>query len=211
MSTRLFGRIDSPCEVDWESLEGEGAVRYCGQCKLNVHNFSEMTAEEVEQVMADSEGRLCARIRTRPDGSLYTDNCPYPLRRIRDRIRRAAPWAFIFIAFLFGQSVADAQGLVGLPVEGRFGQSTDTRYYNACCLNEFVRSLASGIAVMVLAIRNVKDCLTINLLKNRLGICRADTGKAVCNRVVQVALLLLAPAIIYIIGMIIIARRPGEW
>jgi hypothetical protein len=123
MTVRIFGDIVSPCAISFDSLEGEGNVRYCGQCKLNVHNFTEMTADEVAQVVQNRSGRLCASIRKCADGSIYTDNCPYKLRRMRNAVRKYAPWAMLFVAYLFHQSAADAQGLVGAPIDGGMGRS----------------------------------------------------------------------------------------
>ena len=39
-------RIATPCSMSWDDMEGDGAVRHCSECKLNVHNLSEMTRDE---------------------------------------------------------------------------------------------------------------------------------------------------------------------
>ncbi|MCC7528421.1 MAG: hypothetical protein IT342_07860, partial [Candidatus Melainabacteria bacterium] len=39
-------RIASPCHVDWETMTGDERKRFCGDCKLNVYNISEMTKKD---------------------------------------------------------------------------------------------------------------------------------------------------------------------
>jgi hypothetical protein len=124
MALRIFGNIITPCEANWDKMEGDGSVRFCKECKLKVYNFTELTDTEVLAAIDATKGaRLCARIVKRSDGSISTDNCPYKLRRVRNAIRRTAPWMFLLCAFVFRQSFAEAQGLVGSPVDPRFGQS----------------------------------------------------------------------------------------
>ena len=120
----LTGGISSPCEYGWENMQGTDKVRFCQQCKLNVYNLSSMNSEEASKIVQE-ENNLCARISTRPDGTVYTDNCPYRLRSVRNFLRTCAPFALVALAWVFQQSVADAQGLIGEPVGGRFGQSNE--------------------------------------------------------------------------------------
>ena len=55
-------RVAAPCNVDWDSMFGDERVRFCGQCKLNVYNLSEMSKTEAELLVARSEGRLASGI-----------------------------------------------------------------------------------------------------------------------------------------------------
>ena len=73
-------RIASPCSANWEQMPGSERVRFCPECKLNVYNFSAMTEREIERIVAQHEGRLCARFYQRPDGTLLTTNCPVGFR-----------------------------------------------------------------------------------------------------------------------------------
>src|SRR4029078_833850 len=82
--------IAAPCNVDWDSMFGNERVKFCGQCKLNVYNLSEMTKVEAERLIANSEGRLCIRYYRRRDGSILTRNCPIGLRAIKRRVKRVA-------------------------------------------------------------------------------------------------------------------------
>lgn len=128
MKNPIRGLIEQPCTYGWDNMAGSGSenIRFCKECKLNVYNISNMTEEEAKAQLESSDGRTCVRMRTRADGTVYTDNCPYRLRRVRNMLRRYAPVLLVLCAWAFNQSIADAQGLVGAPVEGRYGQSNET-------------------------------------------------------------------------------------
>ena len=53
--------IASPCPANWDEMFGDGRKRHCGECKLNVYNLSDMTRREAEDLLINSEGRLCVR------------------------------------------------------------------------------------------------------------------------------------------------------
>src|SRR5258708_2138620 len=81
-------RIASPCSADWGRMVGNERVRYCSQCKLDVYNFSEMARAEIEEIVAQREGRLCARFYQRSDGTMMTRNCPARFRVVMQRVSR---------------------------------------------------------------------------------------------------------------------------
>ena len=83
-------RIASPCSVSWERMEGDERVRRCAECSLNVYNFAEMTREDVRVLIERNEGRVCARLYRRADGTVLTRDCPTGLRALRRRASRAA-------------------------------------------------------------------------------------------------------------------------
>ena len=74
-------RIASPCSADWDRMAGDERVRYCPECKLNVYNFSAMTAVEIERITAERDGRVCARFYQRRDGRMLAQNCPVGMRK----------------------------------------------------------------------------------------------------------------------------------
>ena len=114
--------IAAPCSVPWDSMEGDDRIRHCGQCALNVYDVSKLTTREAADLIRKKEGRLCLRLYRRADGTIITDNCPVGLRKIRDRIKlTAAAMLAIFVILGFMDS-AQAQGLVGAPVDPRYGQ-----------------------------------------------------------------------------------------
>lgn len=92
MATRLDLnqlRIAAPCYATWSEMEGDDRVRYCSLCKLNVYNVSSMTSAEAEELIRNTEGRLCARLRLRADGTVITRNCPVGLAAVRHRLALA--------------------------------------------------------------------------------------------------------------------------
>lgn len=76
-------RIASPCKASWRKMKGDNRVRNCAECSLNVYNISEMTREEVAQLITKTEGRLCIRLWRRRDGTVITKDCPIEFRQMR--------------------------------------------------------------------------------------------------------------------------------
>lgn len=62
--------IASPCEESWTAMQGGSRERHCQLCDKQVHNFAAMTSREIERVVREADGKLCARITRRGDGSL---------------------------------------------------------------------------------------------------------------------------------------------
>jgi hypothetical protein len=83
-------RIAAPCPASWEEMAGDERVRHCSLCTLNVYNFAEMTRQEVRELLVRTEGRVCARLYRRADGTVLTRDCPTGLRAVRQRASRAA-------------------------------------------------------------------------------------------------------------------------
>ena len=71
-------------------MAGDERVRHCTLCSLNVYNFAEMTRDEVRELLVRTEGRVCARLYRRADGTVLTRDCPTGLRALRRRASRAA-------------------------------------------------------------------------------------------------------------------------
>lgn len=69
-------KIASPCPADWDAMTGDDRVRHCSECRLSVYNLSEMTREEAEALIEETEGRLCVRLYQRADGTVITRDCP---------------------------------------------------------------------------------------------------------------------------------------
>jgi hypothetical protein len=81
--------IASPCPVDWASMSGDDARRFCSQCKLHVYNLSEMTEKQAEQFVRQQSGKkkpACVRFFRRADGTILTRDC----HTIRMQLRRVA-------------------------------------------------------------------------------------------------------------------------
>lgn len=83
-------KIATPCTADWNSMTGDEITRFCGQCRLNVYNISEMSTGEAAKLIRKKEGNACLRLYRRADGTIITDNCPIGLRKLRARMRKVA-------------------------------------------------------------------------------------------------------------------------
>ncbi|MDQ3257486.1 MAG: carboxypeptidase-like regulatory domain-containing protein [Acidobacteriota bacterium] len=64
--------VPAPCSVSWNAMAGTEQVRFCGQCQKSVYNLSAMTRRQAELVVADKQGRLCAKFERRADGTILT-------------------------------------------------------------------------------------------------------------------------------------------
>ncbi|MGI8468054.1 MAG: carboxypeptidase-like regulatory domain-containing protein [Pyrinomonadaceae bacterium] len=99
-------RVAAPCSVGWEMMSGDERVRRCHSCELNIYNVSEMTKTEVENLIANREGRLCIRLYKRADGTILTKDCPVGIRAYQKRVARFAGATLAAILGLFSVSFA---------------------------------------------------------------------------------------------------------
>jgi len=60
-------------------MTGDDQARHCGQCDRKVYNLSNMTRDEAESLISNSEGRLCVRYYVRKDGMVMTRDCGEPV------------------------------------------------------------------------------------------------------------------------------------
>ena len=81
-------RIASPCPANWEHMSGDDRVRFCDLCNLHVYNIARLTRKEAGSLIANTEGRICARLFRRSDGTVITKDCPVGLRAVRRRVAK---------------------------------------------------------------------------------------------------------------------------
>src|SRR5689334_12274181 len=60
--------IRKPCSADWDSMVGNGEVRFCEHCAKDVHNLSSITRVAAEKLVIESKGQLRINCRLHPDG-----------------------------------------------------------------------------------------------------------------------------------------------
>jgi hypothetical protein len=106
-------KIASPCKADWNGMIGDERKRFCGECQLNVYNLSGMSKTEAENLLIQSEGRLCVRFYKRSDGTILTTDCPVGWQAIKQRVSKTAA---AFASLVFGV-------LSGLGVNAYFNQT----------------------------------------------------------------------------------------
>ncbi len=116
-------KIASPCSADWETMIGDARKRFCGDCRQNVYNLSGMSRSEAENLLIQSEGRVCVRYFRRTDGTVLTKDCPIGVAAIKKQLSRfwtaAVSLAFTFFAgigitsyFANGISREDVMGTI---------------------------------------------------------------------------------------------------
>jgi hypothetical protein len=110
-------RVAAPCSAPWDAMTGDEKSRHCEMCSLNVYNFSEMTETEVKNLIEKTEGRICARLYKRADGTVLTKNCPVGIRAFYRRTTQRAGAALTAILALFSFG---------------YGQRSDSKNEKAC-------------------------------------------------------------------------------
>src|SRR3954468_4131949 len=95
-------RIATPCRENWDEMPGDDRVRSCPACSRSVYNIAAMTSEEAAALIAGREGRLCARLFRRADGTVVTADCPTAevgaTSRPTSRFRRVHALAIVLVA-----------------------------------------------------------------------------------------------------------------
>jgi len=77
-------QLATPCSADWSAMPGDSRTRFCASCAKNVYNLSDMTRAQAQALVNEKEGRMCAVFFRRADGTVLTDDCPVPLRSVRN-------------------------------------------------------------------------------------------------------------------------------
>ena len=103
-------KVASPCPVGWESMKGDDRTRHCDVCKLNVYNISELSRNEVANLVASNRDRLCVRLYRRADGTVLTKDCPVGFRAYQKKLALYAGAALSAILGLFSISFAQKDG-----------------------------------------------------------------------------------------------------
>lgn len=118
-------RVASPCNADWDEMFGDERKRHCGACAKNVYNLSNLTRLEAENLLINSEGRLCVRYFRRADGTVLTQDCPVGWHAVKKRVSRVATAAVSMVVAIFtGIFAFDIKQRVSMP------DATDIRVGN---------------------------------------------------------------------------------
>ncbi len=124
-------RIASPCPIAWDSMVGGDHTRFCQHCNLHVYNISALSQRQAEELLANTEDRLCARLYRRADGTVLTQDCPVGWRAVKRRAAFVAGAALTALLSLFPGVNAQTK------TKGRKGES---------CVNQLTikRAAAQG-------------------------------------------------------------------
>jgi hypothetical protein len=99
-------QVASPCTADWNTMAGDGRVRFCPQCRQNVYHISAMTTEQATALLREKERTPCVRFFRRRDGTVMTADCPVGIRQLAGHAWR---WTATMLAATF----AVVLGLLG--------------------------------------------------------------------------------------------------
>lgn len=109
---RLLDVIDipKPCQVPWDTMTGDDQIRFCGMCKKNVYNISEMGTFEAETFLQENLGSVCFGFIRRADGTIVTDTCPKIFKPVRNGFRWLKKIVALILGAVMSSSAALAQG-----------------------------------------------------------------------------------------------------
>jgi hypothetical protein len=114
--------VASPCNVPWESMQGDEHVRHCASCDKDVFDLSSLTREEAEALLIEKKGKLCAQYYRREDGTILTADCEVGVAK-KKRARRKA-------AVVAGAFAAAAAGAIA----GAFAMTKNERVEEGCAM-----------------------------------------------------------------------------
>ena len=167
-------RIATPCPISWEQMTGDNRVRFCNHCQLNVYNLSALSRVEAEELIASTEGRLCARLFRRADGTVLTENCPVGLRALRRRVAKRTAAIFAAIVSLSGVAL----GQHGAAKNGKTGCTPQTKITRTDATSDPQEKVLSGTVVdpMGAVIPRAKVKLINSNAKEIRETCTNDDG-----------------------------------
>jgi hypothetical protein len=76
-------QVVAPCNESWDAMPGGDDIRFCGRCRQNVYNLSEMNEAQVRDLV---QGPVCVRFFARGDGTVVTRQCAPMLEAARRRM-----------------------------------------------------------------------------------------------------------------------------
>ena len=102
-------QVSEPCSAVWDSMSGDERVRFCSQCRKQVHNLSEFTPREALDLVLREGGLLCLSIERDARGVPRTRALAEPLYQISGRVSRLAAGAFSAALTLCSAAAVRAQ------------------------------------------------------------------------------------------------------
>jgi hypothetical protein len=132
-------RIATACPIGWDQMTGDNRVRFCDHCHLNVYNIAELSRSEAEKLIASTEGRLCARLFRRADGTVLTKDCPVGLRALRRHVAKRTAALFAALVSLasitLGQQGSSKNGKTGCISQTKITRTKSTSSANEKALS----------------------------------------------------------------------------
>lgn len=123
-------KIASPCPADWNKMYGDERKRFCSSCNLNVYNLSNMTKQEAENFLINSEGRVCISFYRRKDGTVLTKNCPVGWQKLKRKISKVSTAIFAFI-FSLSSGIFTYQQIQLNPIDTQYDDAIESEIEDA--------------------------------------------------------------------------------
>jgi ankyrin repeat protein len=163
-------RVESPCEVSWDSMIGNDQVRFCEHCNLTVSDLSQLSRKRALRLVRASKGRLCVRYYRRPDGSTVTKATQQKLYRIGRRASLIAAGAFSATLSLCNVDPANARSSLNHALVAAVSQDPARQLYVGGALRGAITdpngALIPGATVIL---SNEQTNLTLATSSNHLG------------------------------------------
>lgn len=106
-------KIDFPCTADWNQMRGNERIRYCEECNKYVYDFARLPRRQVEEMMAASPGRICAKLTYKNNSLVFLDSKPRP----RPESHRASPLAAAILTAMLGINTGAALPVMAAPLD----------------------------------------------------------------------------------------------
>jgi hypothetical protein len=53
--------VEHPCHADWSAMSGDDNRRFCADCSKHVHDLSDLSTAQIQNLIDQNEGQLCVR------------------------------------------------------------------------------------------------------------------------------------------------------
>lgn len=87
-------KIESPCEMPWEQMQGDDQQRFCEKCNLQVTNLSAMTSDAAEKLVGERIDRICVAYVPTAQGT--------PITLDYEKRKRRFTWKLALFLGIFG-------------------------------------------------------------------------------------------------------------
>lgn len=116
--------VPTPCHEDWDGMAGDAQARFCGGCRHHVHDLSQMSRAQAQELLDGADGRLCVRFVPDATGApltreeLAVRRFPWPRR-----LAAAASWAVAVLMAGAGLARAAVSPRHALPKAAKSGHA----------------------------------------------------------------------------------------
>lgn len=123
-------RVPQPCDASWDEIteqrDAVSAQRLCEHCEREVHDLSQMTKAEAEDLIGNSKGKVCVRLVKDADGRTVTKDSNTKSSEKQVRIIGRSRFRFAASAVSAALILSNAAGqTANQPLVGKVRVGTD--------------------------------------------------------------------------------------